>query len=70
MFLDIATLSDSTSEIQYDIDLLSLAAFKVTLVWTDPASSSISNTVLINDIDITVVIVPTGKVVYANGYSF
>lgn len=68
MFLDIATLADSASEIQYDIDLLSLAAFKVTLVWTDPGSSSSSNTLLVNDIDLTVIIVPTGKVVYANGY--
>ena len=70
MLLNVTTFTTSTESHKYDFVLNDISSFKATLVWTDPATASMSTATLVNDLDISVVINASSTTVYPNGWEF
>lgn len=68
LFLQVATLNNTTPIHQYSFHLHSISSFKATLVWTDPVSSTSATNLLVNDLDLLLRVNSTSKIVYPNKY--
>lgn len=67
LFLNVTTFKTSSTSHSYSFTLNSISAIKVTLVWSDPAASSSSGKLLVNDLDVQLHFPSTDETVYPNG---
>ncbi|OAO13468.1 serine protease family S08A [Blastocystis sp. ATCC 50177/Nand II] len=67
LYLHYDVMTPTAAAVEIPVVLSSAAAFKATLVWTDPPGASSSTFQLVNDLDLTVTFEHSGVVVYPNG---
>ena len=65
--MNVTTFTTSTTKHEYLFDLKSIKDVKATLVWTDPPSSTMSTISLVNDLDLTVVVIASDEEFRPNG---